>query len=215
MKNIRKLFVYFNPPKILRIMVAILLLIIISGGFLYYQKTRDRVFIDNSLVSAQIIPIASIAPARLNKLYVYEGEIIRQGTPIADVGDQIIRAESDALVVKAQNIIGSIISLQNPVVSLIKLSDLRIDGNLDENKGLNKIKVGQAVSFTIDAFAGKTYWGFVDEISPIAKQTQVAFSISNERPTQQFEVFAKFDSAKYPEIRGGMSAKMTVFTNQP
>jgi multidrug resistance efflux pump len=77
---------------------------------------------------------------------------------------------------------------------------------------LDQIKVGQVVSFTIDAFPGKTYWGYVDEVAPTAKTSQLSFSISSERPTQQFIVYARFNSAKYPEIKNGMSAKMTVYT---
>lgn len=212
MKNFKKLFAQFRNPKVLRGLIAMILLVVIISGFLYYQKVRDRIFIENSLISAPIIPIAPVTSGTLNKLYVYEGEAIKKGDPIADVGNQTIRADADALVVKAANVEGSNVSIQNPVVSLIKLSDLRVDGTIDENKGLKDIKVGQPVSFTVDAFDGKTYWGYIDEISQTAKQTQIAFSISNERPVQQFEVFAKFDTSVYPEIKNGMSAKMTVFT---
>lgn len=211
MKKIKKLFTSFKNPQVLKLLIGFVLLFLVGGGFLYYQKTRDRVFIENSLISASVIPIAPITPGNLNKLYVHEGDVIKKGDPIADVGDQIIRSQSDAVVVKAQNTVGSIISAQNPAVSLIRTTDFRVDGTIDENKGLDKIKVGQPVSFTVDAFARKTYWGYVDEISSTAKQTQIAFSISNERPTQQFEVFAKFDTSLYPEIKNGMSAKMTIF----
>lgn len=215
MKKIKKIFTYLKNPKILRMLIIALLVIVIGAGFIYFQKTKDRVFIENSIVSAPIVPIAPVAPGNLNKLYVYEGEAIKKGEPIADVGNQTIRVESNALIVKAQNTAGSIISAQNPVVSLIRLSDLRIAGTIDENKGLDKIKVGQPVSFTVDAFGGKTYWGWVDEVSPTAKQTQIAFSISSERPTQQFEVFVRFDTSAYPEIKNGMSAKMTIYTSRP
>lgn len=215
MKNFKKLFTYFKNPKILRVFVITILVILVSAGFVYFQKVKDRVFIDNSMISAPIIPIAPLAPGNLDKLYVYDGQVVKKGEPIAEVGDQTIRARQDALIVKAQNITGSVISAQNPAVSLIKLSDIRVTGTIDENKGLERIKVGQIVLFTVDAFAGKTYRGFVDEISPTAKQTQIAFSISSERPTQQFEVFAKFDTSKYPEIKNGMSARMTIFTRRP
>ncbi len=211
MKKIKKLFSYLKSPKILRVLILIMLLASLAGGFLYYQKARDRVYIENSLVSAPIIPVVPLVPGTLDKLYVYEGETIKKGDPIADVGDQTIRADTDAVVIKAANVEGSMISSQNPLVLLIKMSDLRLDGTIDENKGLNKIKIGQPVSFTVDAFAGKTYWGFVDEVSSTAKQTQIAFSISSERPTQQFEVFVKFDPNLYPELKNGMSAKMVVY----
>lgn len=211
MKKIKKLFSLLKNPKILKKLGIFLVIIIMIAGFFYYQKTKDRIFVENSIISAPIINVAPIVPGNLDKLYVYEGELVQKGDPIVEIGGQTIRAEDNSLVVKAQDVIGSIVSSQNAPVSLIKLSDLRVSGTIDENKGLNKIKIGQPVSFTVDAFPGKTYLGFIDEVSSTAKQTQIAFSISNERPTQQFEVFAKFDSSLYPEIKNGMSAKMTVF----
>lgn len=212
MKNFKKLFTHLKKPKILRILIVVVILIIIVSGFFYFQKTKDRVLIENSVISAPIISISPVTAGTLNKLYVHEGEVVKIGDPIADVGDQTIRANSDGLIIKAQNVAGAVISIQNPVVSIIKIPDLRVDGTVDENKGLEKIKIGQPILFTVDAFPGKTYAGFIDEISGTAKQTQIAFSISSERPVQQFEVYAKFDISKYPEIKNGMSAKMTVFT---
>jgi multidrug resistance efflux pump len=104
------------------------------------------------------------------------------------------------------------VSTQTQLVQLINTNNIRVAGTLGENKGLNQIRVGQVTSFTVDAFPGKMYWGYVDEISPSAKQTQLSFSISSERPTQQFVIYAKFNAAQYPEIKNGMSAKMTVYT---
>jgi multidrug efflux pump subunit AcrA (membrane-fusion protein) len=98
---------------------------------------------------------------------------------------------------------------------MINFADMRVAGTIDENKGLDKVKIGQTVSFTVDALPGTTFWGYVDEISPTAKQTQLQFSVSSERPTQQFLVYARFNSYAYPQIKNGMSAKMTVYTNTP
>jgi len=95
---------------------------------------------------------------------------------------------------------------------MLNPQEMRIAGTIDEDKGLNMIKIGQAVSFTIDALPGKTFWGYVDEVSPSAKQTQISFSISSERPTQQFVIYARFNAGSYPEIKNGMSAKMVVYT---
>jgi multidrug resistance efflux pump len=90
---------------------------------------------------------------------------------------------------------------------------MRVAGTIDENKGLDKIHVGQVASFTVDAYPGKKFWGYVDEISQTANQTQASFSISSTRPTQQFTVYVRFNANDYPELKNGMSAKMVVFTN--
>jgi multidrug resistance efflux pump len=85
-------------------------------------------------------------------------------------------------------------------------------GTIDENKGLSDIHVGQMASFTVDAFGSKQYSGVVDEISPTSNQTDVVFNISDQRETQQFNVKVRFYQQKYPELKNGMSAKLTIFT---
>ncbi|MCL5784170.1 MAG: efflux RND transporter periplasmic adaptor subunit [Patescibacteria group bacterium] len=213
MKNIKKLFKILKNPRVLRALAIVIAAGAIGSGYLFYQARTGRIFIDNSLVAA---PIVSLTPSgEIKRIYVFEGEGVKAGQVLAEVGGQSISSATNGVIVKANNSIGSISSPQNPVIQMINPEDLRIQGTIDENKGLKDIKIGQAVSFSIDAFPGKVYWGYIDEISPTAKQTQMAFSISSERPTQQFDVFARFDPKLYPELKNGMSAKMTIFTRLP
>lgn len=215
MKSVRAFFAKFKQPKFRRIFILVSLLIVVVISALAYEKKTDRVSIEDSLVESPISSIAPTTPGDLKKVYIFEGESIKKGDPIADVGDQTLSADSDGLVIKVNDTIGSIVSTLNPVAQIIDPTQMRIDGTLDENKGLDQIKIGQIVSFSVDALPGRTFWGYVDEVSPTAKATQLSFSISSERPTQQFEVFAKFNSLAYPEIKNGMSAKMTVYTKTP
>lgn len=209
MKN---LFSKLKDPKVLKRLGAILGVIAILAGVLYYEYRRDRVFIDDSLVSAPTVTINAPASGTMTALQAYEGEHIKRGDPIAVVAGQTIHANTDGLIIQANNQVGSSVNPQTTVAQMINPNDMRIAGTIDENKGLDQIHVGQVVSFTVDALPGKTFWGYVDEVSPTAKQTQLSFSISSERPTQQFVVYARFDANKYPEIKNGMSAKMTVYT---
>ena len=94
---------------------------------------------------------------------------------------------------------------------MIQPVDLRVAGTIDEDKGLDLIKVGQVASFTVDAFSGKKYTGVVDEISPNSKESGVAFSISDKREVKEFEVKVKYDVAAHPEFKNGMSAKMKIY----
>jgi len=215
MKKIKKLLSKIRNPHILQPLLGVLITVLLIIGYVYMQKTRDRVNIENSLVLAPVSTILPLSPGKLAEIEVYEGENVKKGDALAVVGTDTLRADTDGLIIMANKQIGGTMTAQNPVVQMINLSDMRVVGTIDENKGLNKIKVGQIVSFTVDALPGKTFWGFVDEISPTAKQTQISFSVSSERPTQQFEVYARFNAYSYPEIKNGMSAKMTVFTNTP
>lgn len=208
----KKLIAYLKDPKIIRRILIIAAIIAIVASYYFYQKTQGRINIVNSQVSAPLINIAPSAPGKLTELDATEGHSVKTGDVLAIVGTETIRAQNDGLVVMATNQVGGNVSQTQPLIQMIKSQDLRIAGTIDENKGLSQIKVGQVVSFTVDALPGKTFWGYVDEIAPMAKQTQLAFSISSERPTQQFQIYTRFDSNSFSQIKNGMSAKMTVFT---
>ena len=208
----KKLFAKFKDPKIIKPLILVVSIAILIGGTLLYEMVRSRIFIDNSLVDAPITTITPPSGGILTEIGVYEGERVKKGDAIAVVNGQTIYTDTDGLIIRADNQIGSSVTTQTTLIELINPSDMRIAGTIDENKGLDQIHIGQVISFTVDALPGKTFWGYVDEISPSAKQTQLAFSISSERPTQQFVVYARFDANKYPQIKNGMSAKMAVYT---
>jgi len=214
-KRVKKLLGILKKPNVSKTLLGIAIAVVIIAAYIYIEKTTGRVFIENAQVSAPIVNISSLNPGKLVEVYTSEGKLVKKGDPLAVVGTDTIRADTDGLIIMTNKQIGATLTVQNPIVQMIDTSNFRIVGTLDENKGLAKIKVGQVVSFTIDALAGKTFWGYIDGVSPTAKQTQLSFSISSERPTQQFEVYARFNAYAYPEIKNGMSAKMTVFTEMP
>jgi len=202
-------------PKVLRAILVIFVAAALIGSYFFYQLLRNRVPIEDSLIQAPIITISPETPGKILDLKVYEGKRVKRGDALAIVGTSSLNAYQDGLIVSTDNAIGSIASAQTPVVQMINFADMRVAGTIDENKGLDNIKVGQVVSFTVDAFPGQTFWGYIDEISPTAKQTQLQFSVSSERPTQQFIVYARFNAYAYPQVKNGMSAKMTVYTSTP
>lgn len=209
----RNLFGKLKNPQVLKKIGFSILVILIIVGFFYVEKTHGRVGIENSLVSAPISTIAPSTSGTLSELDVYEGQQVKKGDKLAIVGGQTLYADTNGIVISAPNQIGSTVGPTTQLIQLINPNDMRIAGTIDENKGLSDIHVGQVASFTVDALPGKTFWGYIDEISPSAKTTALSFSISSERPTQQFIVYARFDANKYPEIKNGMSAKLTIFTD--
>jgi multidrug resistance efflux pump len=197
----------------LRAVLGTILVVFIVAGFYYWQIKTGRIFIDDSQVTAPLITVAPTTSGRLFEVNAQEGKFVKKGDVLAVVGSETIRSTADGLVVMVNNQIGGSLTPQNSIAQIIDPSQMRIAGTIDENKGLNKLDVGQVASFTVDAFPGQTFWGFVDEISPTAKQTQLSFSISSERPTQQFQVYVRFPASKYPHLKNGMSAKLTIFIN--
>lgn len=207
----KKLAILKNSKFIKGSLIALVILIA-SGIFFYFEKTNQRVFIDNSQIYAPITNLAPITTGVLNSINVYENETISVGTEIAIVGGQTLYSKTSGIVIMVNKQIGSIVNASIPVAQIINPNDFRVAGTIDENKGLNEIKIGQPASFTIDAYPNKTYYGLVDEIDPTAKTTQISYSISSERPTQQFIVYVKFNALRYPELLNGMSAKLIIYT---
>ena len=212
MKN---LIAKMRQPKALRILISVFIIVAIIGGFILYEMFANRVSIEDSLIQAPIVSISPDAAGKIMTIDVHPGEKVTKGQALAVVGTSTLTAYEDGLIVSTDNEIGSIATAQTPVVEMINLSDMQVAGTIDENKGLNQIRVGQAVSFTVDALPGRSFWGYIDEISPTAKSTALQFTVSSSRPTQQFVVYANFDAYKYPQILNGMSAKMTVYTKTP
>jgi multidrug resistance efflux pump len=212
MKNF---FAKLKQPKVFRPLITVLVIVAAAAVVLYMNSRNGKIVVEDSIISAPLINIVPPVPGKMDEMNVYENEMVKKGDPLMTVAGQTTYADANGLVVMANNQVGGVVSVQTPVIQIINPSDIRVAGTIDENKGLNEVKVGQVVSFTVDAYPGKKYWGYVDEVSPSAKQTQAAFSISSERPTQQFIIYARFDTSAFPEIKNGMSAKMTVFTKMP
>jgi len=198
--------------KIIPIIGGVVVLIVLVVLGVFFLKTTNRIFIDKSIIQAPVITVSSSTLGKVQEIDVKEGQIVESGDTLAVVGSETLRAQTDGLIISASDLTGSTVNQATQLIQMIRPINMRVVGTIDENKGLNKIQVGQVVSFTIDALPGKTYWGYVDEISPSALTPAFSLSSSTERSTQQFSIYAKFNTALYPDIKNGMSAKMVVFT---
>jgi multidrug resistance efflux pump len=196
----------------MRITGIVCLVIVLVGLYMYFLKTTGRIFIDTSLIQAPVLTISPSTSGKVSEIDVKEGQSVQNGDTLAIVGSETIRADTDGLIISASDMTGSAVNPATQLIQMIRPVSMRVAGTIDENKGLDNIRVGQTVSFTVDALPGKTFWGYVDEISPSAVAPAFSFSTSSERPTQQFTVYAKFNSTQYPAIKNGMSAKMVVYT---
>lgn len=201
--------------KRLPLMLAAAIIVIIGGGiggFAYWGVSASRVAIDKSTIQAPTVVLSPTVGGTLNAVYVQVGQVIPPGTVVAEVGTELLKSTSGGLVIDADNDKGAIVAAGTPIVTTIDPAQLRVVGQVDENKGLATIKVGDPTLFTVDAFGGKQYTGTVDEVSPTANSGQVVFAISDQRQTQTFDVKVRFDETTYPELKNGMSARIWVYT---
>lgn len=201
--------------KIILWVIGALVVVFGVGGGLYYYVSSKTVYIDLSQIQAPLINLSPTNSGVLQAMYVNPGDTVTANQPVALVGNQVVEAQTAGLIVSTNNNIGQYMNTltgQGTVATMINPTQLRVVGNLDENKGLNNIKVGDPATFTVDAFGNQQFKGVVDEVAPTSEQSSVVFNISDQRPTNQFAVYVRFDPNQYPQLKNGMSARIWVYT---
>ena len=196
-------------------MQSLIAIVVIFGaliGFLYWQSKSGTVLIEDSLLKAPMVQLSPTSAGTLNALYVKPGDTVAAGAEIALVGTNVVSTKEAGIISDTPEALGGYYTPGQRVATLVVNGDMEVVGTIDETKGLDALAVGQRATFTVDAFKGKTYSGVVDEIAPSAVADSVIFSISDTRATQQFDVKVRFDESQYPELKSGMSAKITVHT---
>lgn len=210
-EEIKKESAFKNPA--IQSIIGFVAIVLALSGFIFWQQNSGTVSIENGEINAPIINLSGNTAGTLNALYVKEGDFINANTPVAMTGTDIVFSKQSGIIVGVKNNIGEFFAPGQTIVSMVHPEDLRVIGSIDENKGLENIKPGQRAAFTVDAFGSKTYVGIVESISQTANDTGVIFSISDKRPTKRFDVKIRFNVADYPELKNGMSAKITVYVN--
>jgi hypothetical protein len=208
-QNIKKGNV-FKKPEVQSI-TGIVLVLLALGGFIFWQADSGTILIENSQLTAPIINLSGSTAGTLNALYVKEGDTIGVNTPVALLGTNIVSSKQNGIIVSTTNNIGTFYAPGVTVVSMVHPEDMRVVGAVEETKGLDEIKPGQQASFTVDTFGSKVYVGIVESVSQTSDDTGVVFSISDKRPTKKFDVKVRYNVADYPELKNGMSAKITVY----
>jgi len=201
-----------------KLIIWVIVALIVIGGAgagVYYYVSSKTVYIDLSQIQAPLINLSPTNSGVLQALYVNPGDTVTANEPVALVGNEVVESQTAGEIVTTDNNIGQFMNTltgQGTVATMIDPTQLRVVGNLDENKGLSNIQVGDSATFTVDAFGGQTFKGVVDEVAPSSEQSDVVFNISNERPTNQFAVYVRFDPTQYPQLKNGMSARIWVYT---
>ncbi|MDB5254748.1 MAG: multidrug resistance efflux pump [Candidatus Nomurabacteria bacterium] len=190
---------------------GIIIIALVLIGALVWKSLSSHVSIDKSQISAPMINIGPETAGILAEVYVQPGDTVTAGQPVARVGSETLSAQVAGLVITTHNTPGQVFASGVPVVTMIDPTQLRVVGTIEEDKGLSDLKVGQPVSFTVDAYGSAEFTGLIDEISPTSNDSGVAFTISDQRETKNFTVKVRYDTAAHPEFKNGMSAKMTVY----
>ena len=212
-KNLKIRKVKNNPSKRKSLLLITLVGLVATGLVMgiYLWKANERIYVEKSYIEAPNIALASTVGGILNQILVKPGDKVNQNQVIAQVGNNLVKAKESGTIIGIQNKLGAYFVPGMAVANMIKPNDLRVYAEVEENKGLKEIKVGQPVIFTVDAFGDQKFDGIVDEIAPTARTTDVVFNISDKRESKEYNIKIRFNVAQYPEIKNGMSAKVWIY----
>ncbi len=197
--------------KILIVAGIAVIILVGAGGLIYWSIASSRVYIENSTISAPVINLSPAVGGILQEVFVNIGDNVQISAPIARVGNELIKAPSVGQILSINTNAGASFGPGQPVATMMNREDLRVVGQVQEDKGLKDIKIGQTAIFTVDAFGSKQYPGIVDQINPTANSGDIVFNISGARQENDFDIKARFDISQYPELKNGMSAKLWIY----
>ena len=191
--------------------VGVLAVAAIVIGGIYWYVSSQTVYIDQSVIQAPVINLSPKNSGPLQAMFVNVGDSVTANQPIARVGNEVVESQTSGEIVSVDQNIGELENAgQSVVATMVDPTELRVVGHLDENKGLSDVQTGDVARFTVDTFGSKEYYGVVDEVGQTS-QVSATSNIFNQRPVNEFNVYVRFDPAKYPELKDGMSARIWVY----
>lgn len=198
-----------TPAKLKKGLIIFFLVGLAIGGY-YFYVISQRVYSDKADIYAPLITLSPEQPSVLQKVLVKNGDKVMANQAVAKLSNaSFVVAKQDGIVVNINDQVGKLFSPGESIITMINPDDLRLIIHVAENKGLDSVRVGQKVIFTVDAFGSKEFNGTVEEIAQSADQSSVVFSISDKRDEKNFSIKVKYDN--YPELFNGMSAKASIY----
>ncbi|MFL5821698.1 MAG: HlyD family secretion protein [Solirubrobacteraceae bacterium] len=196
--------------RIVPVAVIVVLLAGAGGGY-YVWQVSQRVKIDDATIDAPQTTLPAHAGGNLKAVYASVGDMVRPYRPLARVGNEVITSDVSGMVISIRQDVGAFIPPGTTVVTLINPRAQRVEGQIEEDKGLSDLRIGQRAVVKVDAFGGRKFPGTVEEISDQPHQQAINFSISDKRQTQKYDVKVRLVGPPDPGLRQGMSARIWVY----
>lgn len=170
----------------LAVIVILAVLAAIAFTVSYFLNASRFVSTDNAQVDGTQIPIVAPASGTLVGWNVTVGTVLRKDQVVgrvelqgAYVQPQLpIRAPADATVATTSTAEGAYLTAGSQLAIAYDPSDVYVTARVDETD-IDQVQVGRPVDFTVDAYPGRTFRGYVDQIQGGAAAVFSPFPQSN------------------------------------
>jgi multidrug resistance efflux pump len=214
-----------NKKRMLISVLAVMLLAVIGVVVYYWYTASHYVSTDDARVDATLVSISPQIAGTIAEIYVSEGDTVSQGSLIARQVDYTLSSSSNLdLVVIKSPVSGTVIKkignvgetgvTGQPIVMVADIDRVYITADIEETE-LSRVRPGQAVDFTVDAFPGVDFTG---QVSSITNATTSTFSLLSSTNTggnytkvvQRIPVKISINSLQGCRLMPGMNAVVKI-----
>ncbi|MFM1651587.1 HlyD family secretion protein [Brevibacillus sp. B_LB10_24] len=212
-----------------KIGLLILALLILGGGAFgtrQYLYAMSHVTTDDAKIDGRLVKVSPEIAGRVTEVRIKEGDAVEAGETLARLDEKnaslqnrdsaLVKAPVTGVVIKEFVSVGENVSPGQRVFLLANLDDLYVSARIEETK-IERIHVGDPVSFTIDAFSGKQLQGVVEQIGLAADSTFSLLPTSNAsgnfiKVTQRIPVKIKILDSNGLKLLPGMNTVVDITT---
>ena len=152
--------------------IALVALIVVIGavvGGWFILKDMNTLTTDNVKVTADLHAIAPTGAGKLRRLMVAKGSMVAKDQIIAvSENSGYLKAPVGGEVVECDVTQGQMVSPSTVIAVIADTSDIYIQANVEET-AIRKVRPGQVVRVSLDAYPGQTFIGIVREIDKITQ----------------------------------------------
>jgi multidrug resistance efflux pump len=213
------------------VLSLILTLLILAGGgigYYYWYEGAHYVKTEDARVAGDIYRIMPRIAGKITALQIAEGDTVvadqivgQQDTmnlPTNMLDNATLRAPISGTVIKTLAKEGEVVAPGQAVAMVIDESKLYISANIEETE-VNRVKIGQKVAFTVDAFPDKQLIGHVEEIGEATNSTFSLLPATNTsgnftKVTQRIPIKISIDNSDGIELSAGMNAVIKIFVKE-
>jgi multidrug resistance efflux pump len=212
--------------KMIFILVTILMILSLAGVALYYwYQSNHYVITEDARVTGTLYKVNPQVAGKFLELNFEEGDIVQKGQVLARQDDAtlsedlnldltLVRAPIGGMILKKLAHVGEVGAAGQSIAMMADLNDLYVEANIEETD-MYKLKVGQAVDFTIDSIPGHKFTG---EVTTLGEATAAIFSLlptqntsgSFTKVVQRIPIKIKIDDFRGQHLLPGMNTIVRV-----
>ena len=154
-----------------KLIIVLVITAILAGstilGITMIQRGRNYLTTDNARVTTSLVYVASNIPGTLERFTIAEGQRVSENEILGWVENgEAMRSPVNGLVVHTDVSQGQMVPPMQPLAVIADTSRIRIQANIEETD-IQRVRLGQSVSVTVDGLGNQEFSGYVSNIGHI------------------------------------------------